>query len=479
MGGKGGGGSTATTVQQSDPWGPQQPYLTGLYERAQGLPTQQAYPFPAYVPYSPTTAQAIGMQTERALAGSPLQQQAQATNLQTLQGGYMGGPASQALGNVAAGQYLGTSPGYGPLAGIASGVPQAANPAYDYLVRGAGGGHILANPAGPALTPMSGGQLVGTDPGSRLLARQATGGYNPALDYLAPTARGDFLLGGPQMDQAFEAARARISPAVAGTFSRAGRYGSGLQQATETEALGRAFSDLYGQERARQLGAAQQIGALTEQGLGRQLAASQALGSLGLSQRGQQLQAGLGLGGLYQTGVGQALGAAGQLGGLYQGGLGQQLQAGANLGGLYSQDISNLMQGAEALGGLTSAERDRMTRAVAMAPALAQADYADIGQLAAAGTAQELKAGEALKDAIDRWRFEQQEPYSRLAFQSQVIQGGYPGGITTSEQPIYSNPIGAGLGGALAGSQLAPMLGMTGPIGAAAGGGLALLGALK
>lgn len=87
----GGGSDTTTTVQQADPWVGQQGYLTGLYQQAAGLPQQQPYPYPEYVPPSTATLQAQQAQTNRSLQGNPLLGAAQQQNYQTLQGDYLTG----------------------------------------------------------------------------------------------------------------------------------------------------------------------------------------------------------------------------------------------------------------------------------------------------------------------------------------------------------------------------------------------------
>ena len=88
MSGGGGGGDT-TTVQKSDPWAGQQPYLKRLWERAEALPRQEPYPFPGFVPYSPTTLGAMEATMQRAGAGSPVLTSAQLENLRTTGGGYL------------------------------------------------------------------------------------------------------------------------------------------------------------------------------------------------------------------------------------------------------------------------------------------------------------------------------------------------------------------------------------------------------
>lgn len=84
-----GGGGGGDTEYSQDPWVGQQPYLLDIWEKSKQLPRQEPYPFPGYVPWSPTTIGAMGATTERAMAGSPLLTSAQAENLKTTSGGYL------------------------------------------------------------------------------------------------------------------------------------------------------------------------------------------------------------------------------------------------------------------------------------------------------------------------------------------------------------------------------------------------------
>ena len=67
------------------------------------------------------------------------------------------------------------------------------------------------------------------------------------------TLRGDYLYGGPGFNAAFDAASRKILPQVDSTFNRGGRYGSGLAQTAQTQALGDVFAGMYGQERNHQM----------------------------------------------------------------------------------------------------------------------------------------------------------------------------------------------------------------------------------
>ena len=85
-------GST-TSIQQSDPWsGVQQPLLQGYTEAQRQFagPQQQFFPQSTAVPFANETEQALQAQKARAMAGSPNLQAAQAQNLRTVQGDYLG-----------------------------------------------------------------------------------------------------------------------------------------------------------------------------------------------------------------------------------------------------------------------------------------------------------------------------------------------------------------------------------------------------
>lgn len=94
MGKKSGGGgtSTQTVYQNADPWKPQQPYLTYGFGQAKNLYGRggpQPFPNASYVPFSPQTEQAMGLQWNRALQGSPVLNEARGLTYDTLRGDYL------------------------------------------------------------------------------------------------------------------------------------------------------------------------------------------------------------------------------------------------------------------------------------------------------------------------------------------------------------------------------------------------------
>lgn len=88
----GGSRGTTTTIQQSDPWSKQQPYLEEIFGEAQRLyrmPGPSYYPGQSIAGFSPETELALNARAARAMAGSPLQQVAGQQVLNTLGGHYL------------------------------------------------------------------------------------------------------------------------------------------------------------------------------------------------------------------------------------------------------------------------------------------------------------------------------------------------------------------------------------------------------
>lgn len=89
MGFGGGGGSTTTQHVDMGPWEDQQPFLRFGFDQARdlydsGMPAY--YPGATVAPFSPETADALRLQRERALAGSPLTEAAQGMLAGTIRG---------------------------------------------------------------------------------------------------------------------------------------------------------------------------------------------------------------------------------------------------------------------------------------------------------------------------------------------------------------------------------------------------------
>lgn len=92
----GGGSQTTQTIQKSDPWEGQQPYLRRGFSEAEKLFLNQAPPqlFQGNMtlPYSPETETALDLTLMRALNGSPVTSAANQQLTNTLNGEYMNNP---------------------------------------------------------------------------------------------------------------------------------------------------------------------------------------------------------------------------------------------------------------------------------------------------------------------------------------------------------------------------------------------------
>ena len=97
-------------------------------------------------------------------------------------------------------------------------------------------------------------------------------------------------------------------------------------------------------------------------------------------------------------------------------------------------------------------ERARQMAAIGAAPSLAAQDYADIQRLANVGQQTEAYQEMALQDAINRYNFAQQAPYTKL---QSFLSGAYgaPSGMQQTT-PVYRNPLAGAVGGALTGAAL-------------------------
>ena len=94
-------------------------------------------------------------------------------------------------------------------------------------------------------------------------------------------------------------------------------------------------------------------------------------------------------------------------------------------------------------------ERGRQAAATAAAPGMAEADYGDIQRLLTVGQGREAYAQTALQDQINRYNYEQNLPQAKLQAFLSGVYGAPSGGVSTSNQPVYSNPGQQALGNLL------------------------------
>jgi len=86
-----------------------------------------------------------------------------------------------------------------------------------------------------------------------------------------------------------------------------------------------------------------------------------------------------------------------------------------------------------------SAERERQQSALNYAPEMAQADYADIAQLGSVGVAREGQAQKSIDDAMARYEYAQEAPFTALGQYSDFL-GSFPAGTTSQVYNPYNPP---------------------------------------
>ena len=147
----------------------------------------------------------------------------------------------------------------------------------------------------------------------------------------------------------------------------------------------------------------------------------------------------------------------------------EQVQAEASKAGRYGSGYQQAAL-AQALAPMAyQAQQD----AIAQAPSAYEFGFRDLQKLAEVGAAREAQSQAELQADMQRFQFEQEAPGQALANYMAMVQGGTVGG--TSSQPVFRQPVGSALSGALGGAQLGGMFGMPG-LGAGAGALAGLLG---
>lgn len=379
-----------------------QPFLSYGLTEAQRLYQAggpQYYSGQTYVSPSETTQTGLQALEARARSGSPLTSAAQNAVIQATQG--QQNPAMQIYSNL-----------YG----------QSANNPTNQFYSGMMGG--VQNPALAGYT----GLQTGADAGQNVYNQYAYGtNVNPAMAGTSATASGQFLGGNPFFQGAFQpaatAARTQFEQTlgdVGSAASRAGRYGGGAMQTLQDRASGQFAKSLadtagqlsyqnYAQERAMQEAAQGRLANLSQQDIANRMAAAQGLTQGSQAAFNQQIARLQGIGSLSQQDIANRVAAAQ--------GLGQNFQ----------QGIANQFSAASGLGSTFASDQARRLTAAGMAPEMAQADYADIQKLLAAGQAREGYTGAQQQADIARFNYEQTQPQQNL---TNFLSG------------VYGNPLG-------------------------------------
>lgn len=409
-----------TTVQQSDPWSGQQPYLRDAFGEAQRLYREggpEFYPEATYIPFSGQTEAALGALQARSMMGSPVESGMQSYVTRT-----MNDPGGGFTQNFLGGQMM-NQPNLAQTSGYAD-----------------------------AVDPSSARSLLASMDGSAPMMGQGS----PVAQSLTNTMNGGGM-NNPYLDGMYDAASRRVTenftdavmPSLNAAFAGAGGSGSGIQRELAMDAadeLGQNLTDM----------ASNIYGNNYQQERGRQLQAAGLLSSDDLQRRGLDAS-------LYNAAQGRALtGAQTAL----QDNL-NRLSLGADL---YNTSANRGIAAASASNDLFGAQHEAAGRAAALAPTANDFDFQNIANLAKVGGTIEGKAGEILGDRLDRFNFDQNR--ERIALQEYLanVYGnvGNVGGTTSTTGPGGSRLAGAA-GGAMSGALLASTLGSM----ATAGGGAA------
>ena len=344
---------------------------------------------------------------------------------------------------------------------------------------------------------------------------QGAGGPSAASTFLGGVAAGggptaaDTFLGGmasgpqgidPNLQLMLDDNAERIGNQVASKLSGSGRYG---QNAAFADLLGRniaaANAPIVFQAneaaRQRQLAATGQIDAARNARIAQQLGAAGQIDTsrLGLGQHqigaagqidqsrlglgGQQLSAAQGATGVEQQNLANQIGAGQYLGNLFQ--TAQNQRFGQGLAGLrewgnaQASNIQNEMGAGLNLANFYQGAQDDAFRAALAAPALAASRYADWDRLLDLGGQIEARDAAILKDAIDRFEFQNQMPWNQLGMYGQQLQGVNAGQTQTQIAERPQAPLGQRLlGGAAGGAALGSIFGAPGALFGGLGGGL-------
>ena len=195
-----------------------------------------------------------------------------------------------------------------------------------------------------------------------------------------------------------------------------------------------------------QAGAAGTLGNQALQGAGLQQQAAGTLGNQLLQGGALQQQAAGTLGGQALQGAGLQQSAAGTLGNQALQGAGLQQQAAGTLGNQLIQGGALQNAVLQNLGSTYGQGVQQQLGALSLAPQMQQMPYTDLSQLYSGGATQQALQQASINDAIQRWNYQQQLPYTILNQYLGQVTGNY-GGTSQLNQPILNNPTANVLGG--------------------------------
>lgn len=225
-------------------------------------------------------------------------------------------------------------------------------------------------------------------------------GSSGGLDYLTPTARGDYLNNGdPYLDQVIADTNTHTANQLADYYSGAGRYGGATMNRDMIDRLAaneaNVRSSNYQNERNRQLQAATTLEQLGQSRTGLQGSLIDAISGVQGTNVGNRFQnAGLRLGAMGQidnqvnAGIGNQLAAIGGLTNTQQMNRSNIMDALAGQSGVEGQNLANLLSAAFGTADRYGAGLDRTLSGIGMIPGLDAARYAGADRLVESGLGQ-------------------------------------------------------------------------------------------
>jgi len=110
----------------------------------------------------------------------------------------------------------------------------------------------------------------------------------------------------------------------------------------------------------------------------------------------------------------------------------------------FAQERQNQIAAQNSIGTLAQQDFNNRMTAARMAPEMAGADYNDLDRMLQYGGIRDAKQAEVLADDMQRFNFMENEPQQRLQNYLAAVRGGTFG--SEQSRPIYSDPVGQGIG---------------------------------
>lgn len=463
MSGSSGGG---TTVQRNEPSESQRPYVQEGYSEAQNLYNrgpQQYFPGSTVAGFGTDTNNALNAITQQGMGGQQQRAGAQNAVNQFGEGNLGDWGTVGSLRNLGGANDAGANPATANLNGMAqNGTRLAANAngrIGDLASTGGNVGGYSQNAVGDITQTGGGSNSQIRNDTYDLITGQAQNA-NPAFGQLQATANGNYLGSNPNLDAMYGRAAAGVTrnfaegvaPGLDSAASSAGRYGSGMHANVKDAAgqsFGRTLGDLatsiyggdYASERQNQLGAANSLGSLYQQGQGLRAQTAGQSASQASEDARLRLAATGQISGDMAGDASRRLAASQSLTGAEGQDAGNQLAANQQLGSLFDSGANRQINALNSSNAAYNASRQAQLQGLGMQPAYQNMGYTDLNAASAAGGQRDQMSQQQLNDQIARYDFGQNADSQNLARYLAMINGGNPGSSSSVTQS------GNGMGG--------------------------------